>query len=284
MSSHTNFEDNVVKSNIAIVLTDIIGSTKFVQKNGAMAAAQWFSAHDRAVMNFIARHNGIWVDNSDGHLMYFASVGNAIAFSFDYKKYLRKNNFPFRSRVGIHWDNMLIVKSEEHMVRGGGKRINLEGIGKNIAARTMSLCGPEQILLSNNAYKQYKKNGHRNPFIPKKALTAMVGLYKFKGVSNPEVLYAVGLVEAQLQPPINSEKAKRVGGKKKIKLRLYQKQLKEQILWVAWKFFWFVVIWLICIMWPFLSNPVGKRLWGVDYWWLRIFDYADIVVSYIKSL
>ena len=82
----------------------------------------------------------------------------------------------------------------------------------------------------------------------------------------------------------DSEKAKRVGGKKKIKLRLYQKQLKEQILWIGWKLFWFIVIWLICIMWPFLSNPAGKRLWGVDYWWLRIFEYADVVVSYIKSL
>ena len=45
---------------------------------------------------------------------------------------------------------MLIVKSEAHIVRAGGKRINLEGIGKNIAARTMSICGEEQILLSKS--------------------------------------------------------------------------------------------------------------------------------------
>ena len=284
MSRQSNFEDSIIESHIAIVLTDIIGSTKFVQKNGSRVAAHWFNAHDRAVMNYIARHNGQLVDASDGHLMYFGKVSDAIAFAFDYKKYLRQKKFPFRSRVGIHWDKMLIVRSQEHMVRAGGKRINLEGIGKNIAARTMSICDAEQILMSASAFLQYKKHGHRNFHIPKKALTAMVGLYRFKGVKEPEAIYAIGLIEAQLQPPPDGEKAKRIGGKKKIKLRLRQKQLKEQILWVLWKMFWIEVIWLICIMWSFLSNPHGKRLWGVDYWWLRIFEYADVVVSYLKLL
>ena len=76
--------NNIVEADIAIVLTDIIASTKFVQKNGSRAAALWFGVHDKAVMNFIQRHNGRLVDASDGHLMYFANVGDAIAFSFDY--------------------------------------------------------------------------------------------------------------------------------------------------------------------------------------------------------
>ena len=119
---------------------------------------------------------------------------------------------------------MLIVKSEAHIVRAGGKRINLEGIGKNIAARTKSICGEEQILLSKSAFSQYKKYGHRSRFIPKKAQSALVGLYKFKGVSEPEALYAIGLIEMQLQPPEDSEKAIRIGGQKKIKTRLKHKK------------------------------------------------------------
>ena len=215
---------NIVEANIAIVLTDIIGSTKFVQKNGSRVAAQWFGVHDKAVMNFIQRHNGRLVDASDGHLMYFGTVSDAIAFAFDYKKFLRVKKFPFRSRVGIHWDKMLIVKSEENIVRAGGKRINLEGIGKNIAARTMSLCSSEQILLSSAAYKNYKILGHRNNKIPKTALVALVGLYKFKGVHDPEALYAIGHIQMQLQPPPDSEKAKRIGGQKKIKTRVKHKK------------------------------------------------------------
>lgn len=276
--------ENTVESNIAIVLTDIIGSTKFVQKNGSRIAAQWFGVHDKAVMNFIARHNGQLVDASDGHLMYFASVQDALAFAFEYKKFLRVKKFPFKSRVGIHWDSMLIIKTEEHIVRAGGKRINLEGIGKNIAARTMSICEKDQILLSYSAYKQYKSRTTSNRYIPKDAKIAFVGLYEFKGVKNPERVYAAGILEAHIQPPANSEKAKRIGGKKKVKVRLRNKKIKEIIWWAFLKFFWINLIYIICLMWNFLSNRPAKELWGVDLYVLRIFELLNYIYLKIKEV
>ena len=208
---------DMVSANIAIVLTDIIGSTKFVQNVGKELAATRFAQHDRMVMACISSNNGQLVDASDGHLMYFPSVQDAIAFAFKYKRRLQEIGFPFRSRVGIHWDSMLIVKSHEHVVRAGGKRINLEGLGKNIAARTMSLCGSNQILLSESAYKVFRSRLKSHPSIPKTALIAMVGLYRFKGVKKPEKIYAIGTEQAHLQPPKSNEKAKRIGGKNKIK-------------------------------------------------------------------
>ena len=259
---------NMVEQYIAIVLTDIIGSTRFVQKNGSHIAAQWFGIHDKAVMNFIARHNGQLIDASDGHLMMFSNVSDAIGFAFDYKKYLRQKKFPFRSRVGIHWDKMLIVKSEAHIVRAGGKRINLEGIGKNIAARTMSICGEEQILLSKAAYFQYKKYGHRNRFIPEKAQSALVGLYRFKGVSEPEAIYAIGLIQAQLQPPPDGEKAKRIGGARKIKTRLRNKTIKELFWWIMYRFsfimFCYISWGLIKTASTFHGNAIFYSMTGID--------------------
>lgn len=264
----TKIDENTVEANIAIVLTDIIGSTKFVQRNGARIAAKWFGAHDKAVMNFIARHNGQLIDASDGHLMMFSTVSDAIGFAFDYKKFIRKKKFPFRSRVGIHWDKMLIVKSQAHIVRAGGKRINLEGIGKNIAARTMSICGEEQILLSKSAFIQYKKYGHRSAYIPRKALTALVGLYKFKGVAEPESIYAIGLIEAQLQPPQNGEKAKRIGGAKKIRTRLRNKTLREIFWWVIYRLsflmFCYISWGLIRTASTFHGNAIFYTMTGID--------------------
>jgi len=259
---------NMIEQYIAIVLTDIIGSTKFVQRNGSHIAAQWFGIHDKAVMNFIARHNGQLIDASDGHLMMFATVSDAIGFAFDYKKYIRKRKFPFRSRIGIHWDKMLIVKSEAHMVRAGGKRINLEGIGKNIAARTMSICGEEQILLSKSAYFQYKKYGHRSRFIPQKAQSALVGLYRFKGVAEPEAIYAIGLIEAQLQPPPDGEKAKRIGGARKIRTRLRNKTLNELFWWFGYRLsfiiFCFIIWGLIKTANTFHGNAIFYTMTGID--------------------
>jgi len=281
---NNNLPENIVEADIAIVLTDIIGSTKFVQKNGSRVAAQWFGVHDKAVMNFIQRHNGRLVDASDGHLMYFGSVGDAIAFAFDYKKYLRIKKFPFRSRVGIHWDRMLIVKTEEHLVRAGGKRINLEGIGKNIAARTMSLCAEEQILLSSVAYKIYKEQGHRNRFIPKKALVALVGLYKFKGVHEPEAIYAIGLIQMQLQPPEDSEKAKRIGGQKKIKTRLKYKKRSEIFWWIFYRIAFietlFIIYFIFCISMSDGLNSIIYGITGIDFkyllgWTHPILEFLD---------
>ena len=277
-----NLPGNIVEADIAIVLTDIIGSTKFVQKNGSRVAAEWFGVHDKVVMNFIQRHNGRLVDASDGHLMYFGSVGDAIAFAFNYKKFLRVKKFPFRSRVGIHWDRMLIVKSEEHLVRAGGKRINLEGIGKNIAARTMSLCEKEQILLSSAAYKVYKQTGYRNRFIPKNALIVLVGLYKFKGIQEPESLYAIGQIQMQLQPPRDSEKAKRIGGHKKIKTRLKHKKRSEIFWWITYRIAFLELILIIYLMFYISMNDglnrIVDNITGIDFkyflsWSHPIFDY-----------
>lgn len=275
---------DMVNAQIAIVLTDIIGSTKFVQKHGAQMAATWFGTHDRMVMSLITRFNGHWVDNSDGHLMYFASVQDAVAFAFQYKKDMRIHKFPFRSRVGIHWDeNMIITKTAKHLVRGGVKRLNIEGLGKATAARCMSICGPEQILLTHAAMMKFRQRQVSNRFIPKRAQSAMVGLYQFKGVGEPIQIWAMGLIEAQLQPPQDGEKVKRLGGAKKIKTRLRNKSIKEKFWWVFYRLgFLSFCAWLY-ILWPLLSSESQKRMWNIDYWWLEPFEWIDAAYQYIKA-
>lgn len=277
-------ETPMINADIAVVLTDIIGSTKFVQRYGAQTAAHWFGVHDRMVLSLITKYNGQWVDNSDGHLMYFACVSDAVAFAFAYKKQLRVHKFPFRSRIGIHWDNMIITHAAQHLVRGGVKRINIEGLGKARAARCMSICGAEQILLTNDAMLKFKERAHRNPFIPKKALSAMVGLYSFKGVKEPETLWAMGLIEAQLQPPKNGEKVKRLGGRKKIKTRLRNKNLIEKFWWFFYRIGFLACIGWIIVLWPFISSHRKKTLWGVDYWWLKPFEWLNDIGLWVIEI
>ena len=274
--------ENMIDAEIAIVLTDIIGSTKFVQKHGSRIAATWFGAHDRMVLSLITRFNGQWVDNSDGHLMYFATIQDAVAFSFEYKSSLRKHKVPFRSRVGIHWDKMIITKTAKKLANAGVKRINIEGIGKNIAARTMSICGPEQILLSHNAITKFKRSQNKHRFIPKNARYALVGLYQFKGVKEPEKVYALGTDIEHLQPPPNSEKVKRLGGAKKIKSRARDRKLKEWFWFVCPKLAFCCAIYWIYLFWPTLSNEITRRHLGVDSYFFWI-DYVNIILEYIRD-
>ena len=155
--------NNIKSRTIAIVLTDIIGSTKFVQRVGNLHSTKWFQAHDKLCISLITRFNGVLSDSSDGFLMYFYNVHDAIAFSFFYKKKLIQHKFPFKTRIGIHWDEMLIAKNSRILTEANHKKISLDGIGKNIAARAMSVCASDQIILTHQAYLQYKmKTSHKN--------------------------------------------------------------------------------------------------------------------------
>ena len=143
---------------LAIVLLDIIGSTAFVQKAGDAKAAMVFQVHDRSVRDLILRFNGQEIDRSDGFLIYFETMQDAVNFGIYYQI-----NVPERTklncRIGIHWSKIVVVHQDAKYVQGGAKRLELEGMGKNIAARTMSLCGKGQVLLTKEAMDEFKNLG-----------------------------------------------------------------------------------------------------------------------------
>ena len=102
----------------------------------------------------------------------------------------------------------------------GAKSVELEGVAKNISARTMSLCQAGQVLLTKEAMTAIK--GRTNVFTPKGTRYACVGEYRFKGVKETQIIYAVGSTIESLQPPPGSDKVKRLGGPKKIKRTQWQ--------------------------------------------------------------
>ena len=277
-------EDNIHSKTIAIVLTDIIGSTKFVQKAGNLVSTKWFKAHDKLCISLITRFNGVLSDSSDGFLMYFYSVHDAIAFAFFYKKKLIQHKFPFKTRIGIHWDKMLIVKNSAALIAANHKKISLDGIGKNVAARAMSVCNSQQIILTHQAYMVYKSKIFPHPYIPKNALTACIGLYKFKGVSKAEQLWAVGTEESHLQPPESNEKVKRIAGPKKIRIKLRHKKWQQIFMWAFWRFSLINLFYLLYEFWPLLSSERQKKNWGIDYSFLTPFEYIQSVFDFILRL
>lgn len=262
--------------NLAILLLDIIGSTKFVQRYGSLAAARHFQIHDRMARNLIYRYSGREIDRSDGFLCSFNRTIDAVNFALAYQSTIPAKT-GLDSRIGIHWGKIVEVEQDERYVAINAKRIELEGISKNIAARTMSLCGAGQVLLTKEAMLAVK--GRTNSMTPSNTRYACVGLYKFKGVREPQIIYAVGESIESLQPPPSSEKAKRVGGPKKIRSRMRDKKLKEWFWWVFWRltfieFIYYSVIWL-----HFVSNPDRRKLWGIQY-----FDWVDYPLSVLDYL
>ncbi len=195
---------------LAIVLLDIIGSTAFVQKHGDAKSAMVFQVHDRSVRDLITRFNGQEIDRSDGFLIYFETIRDAVNFGLFYQI-----NVPDRTklncRIGIHWSSIVIVHQDAKYIQGGAKRMELEGVGKNITARTMSLCGKGQVLLTKDAMDEFKKQGV-NSFTPKGTRYSFVGAYKFKGLKQYVGIYAIGIDKDCLKIPQDNEKSIRMGG------------------------------------------------------------------------
>jgi len=257
--------------NLAIVLLDIIGSTQFVQRYGSLAAAKHFQYHDKLARSLIYRFQGREIDRSDGFLCSFDRPIDAVNFALKYQATVPQRT-RLQCRIGIHWGSIVEVEQEDYYVAANAKRIELEGLSKNIAARTMSLCGAGQVLLTKEAMEAVR--GRTNWATPKAARYACVGLYKFKGVREPQVIYAVGETIQSLQPPPGGEKVKRLGGPKKIKQRARDRSIAEWFWWAIWRLFWLEFIIFSYWWFKFVASPYNRRMWNIHY-----FDWVDYITE-----
>ena len=117
---------------LAIVLIDLIGSTAFVQKVGAKKAAIWLQYHDRLARSLVYKYDGREIDRSDGFLLsFFNTIIDAVNFALHYQKDVPPK-VKLNTRIGIHWGSVIEVKQDDVFVGAGAKRVELEGISKNI--------------------------------------------------------------------------------------------------------------------------------------------------------
>ena len=250
---------NAIKQRfLAIVLLDIVGSTAFVQKYGALKSAKWFQYHDRLTRSLCYKYQGREIDRSDGFLLSFDEIEDAINFALAYQREVPKKT-KLHSRIGIHWGCVIEVQQEEKFVDAGAKRVELEGLAKNIAARTMSIAKGGQILLTKQAVDVL---GHKkHTFIPREARSVCVGLYRFKGVKAPQAIYSIGETIDSLQPPEGDKKAKRLGGPKYIKKRARDRLLLD---WFFWFYYRIGVAFLVYFIYLIFENKTRREFFGVD--------------------
>ncbi len=261
---------------LAIVLLDIIGSTRIVEALGAKSAAVLFQAHDRIARNLYYRFNGREIDRSDGFLLSFESVVDAVNFGLYYQRTIPLK-LQLNTRIGIHWGKIVEVHQDELWVGVGAKKVELEGLNKNIAARVMSVCRPKQVLLTEAAFKECK--GRMNAFTPKGTRYSCVGLYSFKGVSIPQSVYAVGETIESLQPPKGSDKVKRLGGPKRVKSHFRQMRFSELFDYFIWRLGVFSILILLWVFYEIISKPMTRALLGLRWW-----SWIDIVNVWFSNL
>lgn len=256
---------------LAIVLVDLIGSTSFVQRYGARRSALHFQKHDRWARNLCYKFNGREIDRSDGFLMSFDRIIDAVNFALHYQRTIPSKT-GLQARIGIHWGVVVEVQQSEIYIGVGAKKVELEGLAKNIAARTMSLCEEGQVLLTAEAMEQAK--GRTNRDTPKGTRYVCVGHYKFKGVRRPQQIYAVGDSLHSLRSPKGSEKAKKVR-QNKVKFR-YRDMTKQD--WMRWTYVRLLILSALFYLWFFYmiaSSQLGRDIFGLHWfaWVEKIDDY-----------
>ena len=263
--------ENMSQVTLAIVFLDIINSTKFVQKHGAQKSAAWFQVHDKLARSLVYKHNGREIDRSDGFMLSFYNLGDAIQFALKYQETI-PYKVPFNSRIGIHWTNIIEIHQEDKYTSAGAKSVELEGIGKATAARCMSICQEKQVLLTKSAYLKFKSMLNAQSYISKSTRTALVGLYQFKGVKNPQEIYAIGNSIEVLQPPPSGGKVKRIGGAKKIRSHARDRKFWEWIWWFNLRGSIICFLAALYMFWPAIFDPSVRRgselqeyFWWADY-------------------
>ena len=247
---------------LTIVLLDLIGSTAFVQRAGAMRGAQWLQYHDRLARTLVYRFEGREVDRSDGFLLSFDRPVDAVNFALIYQQTIPERT-KLQARIGVHFGKIVEVQQDELSVMAGAKSVELEGIAKNIAARTMSLCQAGQVLLTAEAMKAVK--GRTNGFTPRGTRYACVGEYRFKGVRKPQVIYAVGATIDALQPPPSTEKAKHLAGPKLIKQRLRDRAVRDWVWWALKCVALIIICWWLTILGSIIVNPHARLMNGLTW-------------------
>jgi len=184
-----------------LMLTDIVDSTALTQRLGDSAAAQLNTAVDRLTRDLLREWHGREIDKTDGMLMLFDSVTDAVACALAYHRALAALPTPVQARIGIHQGPVILRANAPEDVALGAKPLEVEGLAKPVAARIMSLAIGGQTLLSADARLALDAGDYR---------VLSHGHWRVKGVSEPLELVEVGHHDAPFLPPPDTDKVYRV--------------------------------------------------------------------------
>jgi predicted ATPase/class 3 adenylate cyclase/Tfp pilus assembly protein PilF len=191
----------VVNETRALLLTDVVDSTKLSEELGDVRMAEVWSAHDRVARDLLRVHGGLEIDKTDGFLMLFEHADQAVEYAVAYHRAIGRLDPPLMARVGLHVGPVILTRNQLDDVARGAKPLEVAGLAKPIAARVMSVAGGGQTLLTREAREALTDSPHR---------AESHGHWRMKGVSKPMELIEVGGEGAPFTPPPDTAKVYRV--------------------------------------------------------------------------
>lgn len=185
----------------ALLLTDVVDSTKLSERIGDAAMAQVWTSHDRAARDLLPAWRGREIDKTDGMLMMFDSAADAVNYAIAYHRALAALPTPLKARAGLHVGPVILRENSAEDVARGAKPLEVDGLAKPTAARVMSLARGGQILLTPEARAALGETALK---------LQSHGHWVMKGVAEPVELFEIGDDETRFAAPPDSDKVYRV--------------------------------------------------------------------------
>ncbi|MES3012803.1 MAG: tetratricopeptide repeat protein [Pseudomonadota bacterium] len=167
----------------ALLLTDVVDSTQLTEQLGDAATAALWVLHDRIARDLLPRWRGREIDKTDGMLLLFDDVRDAVGYALAYHHALAAHELPFKARAGIHVGPVSLRPNPPDDVARGAKPVEVHGIALPIAARVMSVALGAQTLLSADARLALG-------VVPQRVMSH--GHWRLHGVAEPVELFEVG--------------------------------------------------------------------------------------------
>jgi predicted ATPase/class 3 adenylate cyclase len=185
----------------ALLLTDVVDSTKLSEKLGDDAMAEVWAGHDRVARDLLPPWRGREIDKTDGMLLLFDEASDAVGYALAYHQALAALPVPLRARAGLHVGPVILRENSPEDVARGAKPLEVDGLAKPTAARVMSLAMGAQTLLTTEAREALGKTELK---------VESHGHWMIKGVTDPLELFEVGPADLRMVAPHDSEKVYRV--------------------------------------------------------------------------
>jgi predicted ATPase/class 3 adenylate cyclase len=185
----------------ALLLTDVVDSTKLSEEIGDAAMAEVWAGHDRVARDLLPQFGGREIDKTDGMLLMFDLATQAVEYALAYHKAIGSLPTPLKARAGLHVGAVILRENSPEDVARGAKPLEVDGLAKPTAARVMSIARGAQTLITPEARQSLGQTALK---------IESHGHWMIKGVSEPIELFEVGEQGQRFIPPPDSEKCYRV--------------------------------------------------------------------------
>ncbi len=186
----------------ALLFTDIVDSTRLVERLGDAAAASLWTEHDWRARQLLTEQGGREIDRADGFFLLFDDVRAAARYAIGYHDAMA--TLGLSARVCLHAGPVTLRDNDPTAVALGAKSTEVEGLAKPIAARILALARGGQTLLSAAAWQALGDE------LPAGAGSRSHGHYRLKGVEEPMEVFELGTAASAYTPPADVDKAYRV--------------------------------------------------------------------------